>query len=207
MSIPVAVKLTSVKTGEEKIFGSLAQASEFLKRSKGYLRWKIYDEQTDIVKSQWKEEFILTFIGEGRRRDWKPKPRKKGPPREYYPITFQLCSECARAVGFCPWSAKLEPVPGWDAEPTRNLADGSASFHIKGCPLHIKDAPTVLGRKKQRKMLMEELEREIREGKREAKAGPAETAPACKRGDPRAVAQAMAEAAARASDKRERALC
>lgn len=207
MSTPMAVQLTSVTTGEEKIFGSLAQACEFLKRSKGYLRWKIYDEQTDRVVSQWKEEFVLVFVGEGRRRDWTPKPKRERRPREYYPIVFQLCTECARASGFCPWSAFLEPVPGWEAEQTENVTDGTTSYHVKACPLLVRDAPTANGRRAQRRMLMEELEREIREGKREAKAGAAASAPACKRGDPRAAAQAMTEAIARASDQRGCALC
>ena len=211
MSIPVAIKLTSVKTGEEHTFGSIAQAAEWLQRSKCYFDWRIKEKNSDHVTGAWGEEFVMEKIGLGKRRDYyfktdhpKKRPNPLPPCCQMVP---QLCIHCARAVGFCLWSAWLEPVPGWDAVETKNGSDGVTSYRIKACPEYIQDAPTPEGRMMQRKMLMEELEHENRrEGKPRA-AGCAASAPACKRCDPRAIAQALAEAVAGASDQRERAEC
>ena len=54
-----------------------------------------------------------------------------------YPQT--LCWCCARATGFCRWSAYLRPVPGWKAEPTKkNTAE--SSFMVYECPQFVRDA-------------------------------------------------------------------
>ena len=59
--------------------------------------------------------------------------------KNVYPET--LCWDCQRAVKQCPWSARFQPVPGWDAEPTRiATAFGTIpSFHVKSCPMHVPD--------------------------------------------------------------------
>ena len=206
MSIPVAVKLTSVKTGEEHIFGSIAQAAEFLKRSKCYFDWRIKEKGSYHVTGTWGEEFVMEKIGLGKRRDYGYKtehPRKRpNPLPPCCQMVPQLCISCARAVCFCSWSARLEPVPGWDAVETKNGSDGGTSFLILACPEYIKDAPTPEGRMMQRKMLMEELENENRKEGKPRTAGYTASAPACKRCDPRTIAQALAEAAAGASDQR-----
>ena len=206
MSAPKAIRLTSVKTGKEFVFGSVAQAAEFLKRSKGYFFWKLDNLQTNHVESREGEEYILEFIGLGHRRDWTWKPEKdrNGPPREYSAMVCQLCTGCARAVGFCEWSAGLEPVPGWDAIETKNFSDEGPGYQVRGCPKYLPDAPTKEARKLQRMKLMEELMHENR-GKR--KAGTKAPASAGKGSCIRTAAQAMAAAAAGTSDQREREIC
>lgn len=54
-----------------------------------------------------------------------------------------LCWSCENAVPDkhgrgCPWSRKLQPVPGWIAKKTNKSADGD-SCHIIGCPLYAPD--------------------------------------------------------------------
>lgn len=55
-----------------------------------------------------------------------------------------ICFDCARAVGGCPWSRRFEPVPGWKAKAiTRSLGtnkgeyDGHLvdTYEITACPL------------------------------------------------------------------------
>lgn len=69
-----------------------------------------------------------------------------------------ICFDCQRATGECPWSAldpetgepAFRPVPGWTAEPVRYAmqrydSDGRMmyddSFHITACPLYLPDPP------------------------------------------------------------------
>lgn len=206
MSIPKAIRLTSVKTGEVLVFGSVAQTAEFMKRSKGYFFWKLENLQTNHVESRDGEEYIMEFIGVGHRRDWnwKAEKERKGPPREYSMMVCQLCTGCARAVGFCEWSARLEPVPGWDAIESKNMSDEGSGYQVKGCPKYLPDAPTKEERKLQRMKLMEEL---VRENREKRKTGPAASSPAVQGEHIRAAAQAMAAAAAGASDQRECTVC
>lgn len=61
----------------------------------------------------------------------------------------QPCWSCAKACGGCAWSAKFEPVPGWDAkESTIKYNDGTPktpkirnvrSYIIKSCPEYEPD--------------------------------------------------------------------
>ena len=206
MSIPKAIRLTSLETGEQHTFGSIAQTAEFMKRSKGYFFWKIDNLKTNIVENREGEQFVLELIGVGHRRDWqwKPEKEKKGPPREYCMMACQLCTGCARAVGFCEWSAGLEPVPGWDAIETKNFSDEGPGYQVRGCPKYLPDAPTKEARKLQRMKLMKELMHENR-GKR--KAGTKAPASAGQGDRIRAAAQAMAAAAAGTSDQRGCEIC
>ena len=57
----------------------------------------------------------------------------------------QLCWSCGKACGGCNWSARLEPVQGWDAEPCRRVYRDAAigtryvdSYIIRGCPEYVK---------------------------------------------------------------------
>lgn len=57
-----------------------------------------------------------------------------------------MCQGCARAVGACPWSRDLVPVPGWDADETiarlfhKNGIDiDTGSYLVKKCPLFRAD--------------------------------------------------------------------
>lgn len=65
--------------------------------------------------------------------------------------TTQLCWTCRKACGGCSWSergadgkVKFEPVPGWNAVPTRRSRDGKTvmeSYCIKACPEYEPDPP------------------------------------------------------------------
>ena len=62
-----------------------------------------------------------------------------------------LCWSCANCVPDCkgrgcPWSERFEPVPGWEAEPTRIVSYFEAgkphivdSYHVKKCPMFKED--------------------------------------------------------------------
>lgn len=57
----------------------------------------------------------------------------------------QLCWRCKNACGGCNWSANLEPVQGWDAEPCRRVYRDSAvgtryidSYIIRKCPEYVR---------------------------------------------------------------------
>lgn len=71
------------------------------------------------------------------------------------PNKTNICFDCARACGGCPWSeidpetgkVRFEPVPGWTATPTTiknwHSSDGSTvaeTYHITACPLFTKDS-------------------------------------------------------------------
>ena len=184
---PLECSLTSKTNGEEFVFSSMLQASDFLQYSKGYIQDRLRRQNTDIMRNKKTgEEYVFKVLGKGQRRDCNPKQQPKGLRKPMQP-----CAYCARAVGFCPWSKDSTPVEGWDAVPS-----SEGSYQINFCPLFWRDAETPAGRRKQRKILLEELENET--GAR-IKAGPAASAPACKRCDLRAAARAMAEAAAGAS--------
>ncbi len=49
----------------------------------------------------------------------------------------QLCWDCRKATGLCPWSAWQEPVEGWTATPTviDDLGEKIRSYKITACPL------------------------------------------------------------------------
>ncbi len=51
----------------------------------------------------------------------------------------QPCWDCANACGGCPWSAKFQPVPGWDAEPViirNHLNRGEENFSAKSYKIY-----------------------------------------------------------------------
>lgn len=67
---------------------------------------------------------------------------------------MQPCWTCLRYCGGCPWSARFEPVPGWDAEPVKKSANNTNlpldTYDIKSCPMYINDGslpPEERGRK------------------------------------------------------------
>lgn len=66
----------------------------------------------------------------------------------------QLCWTCANATGFCEWSRKGKPVPGWDAEGLIvKLPDHRVmlSYDIMHCPKYRYDGKSVLNREKEMK--------------------------------------------------------
>ena len=172
MSAPQAVELTNIKTGEKHTFWSHAVACDFLGRSTAYMKHKIITaDGTTIVSSDKGEDFYCEEIGPGQRRDavdLEGKKRKGAPPEVRYPFNYQLCSSCERAVGFCSWSKRLDPVEGWDAEPSiikvhksgrdnqKVIYEEYAGWRVRDCPLFIPDGKTKEERRKIRQMLKEE---------------------------------------------------
>jgi hypothetical protein len=54
---------------------------------------------------------------------------------------FALCWDCYHATNpeyACSWSARLEPVPGWEAELVSNK--GFQTYLVRSCPLFDQDA-------------------------------------------------------------------
>ena len=54
-----------------------------------------------------------------------------------------ICWDCGNALGGCSWSARLEPVEGWEAEPTQKAqfrGEPLQSFLVKECPRFQRDA-------------------------------------------------------------------
>ncbi len=55
----------------------------------------------------------------------------------------QLCWDCQRAIGLCPWSQRGEEVKGWTATktliPNGCESEYTESYKITKCPLFIKD--------------------------------------------------------------------
>ena len=54
-----------------------------------------------------------------------------------------ICWDCRKARGGCTWSAELEPVEGWEAEPTvrkPGTKDEMHSFIVYDCPEFERDA-------------------------------------------------------------------
>ena len=61
----------------------------------------------------------------------------------YFNKKDQLCWSCDKACnGGCSWSARLEPVKGWEAEPIKVKCESGRyidSFRIRSCPLYRKE--------------------------------------------------------------------
>lgn len=171
MATPWVISLTDVETGRFQTFASLIKASEFLGHSKQYLKSRLADEKRS--KSAFSvdgKEYKVRIESIGRK---KPVHKKK-PEVQYvfdgYEIrhlnnhSSQLCTECARAVGFCEWSKHLKPVEGWEAVPTmiKHMNKRSStnteilvtdSYRVISCPMFIEEGKTVEERREQRKML------------------------------------------------------
>ena len=183
MASPMGICLENVNTGEIRTFGSMIQASEFLGRSNQYIQARISKTaEPEYAIDKDGNKYKLSTYGTGKRKDarleHKKQPKTKEPWKcEGYEVrnlmnhTTQLCTVCARAVGFCSWSRYLQPVDGWEAVPTKIRHMGrhenekvtsiyeTNSFRVVSCPLYIQDGNTSEERRKQRKMLMEEMER------------------------------------------------
>lgn len=109
----------------------------FLKQPSGWLRaylnrlgYKHYMRRGD--------EFIGSADQDGVReriRSWAQTP-----PKHEKRDSSTLCWDCAKAYGGCSWSAKFEPVEGWDAEATARehhrlgILQDWTSYHVKACP-------------------------------------------------------------------------
>lgn len=48
-----------------------------------------------------------------------------------------LCIDCRRATGACPWSCAFRPVRGWTAELV--FLGKDITYHIEGCPIFVPD--------------------------------------------------------------------
>ena len=63
------------------------------------------------------------------------------PHPQTHNIRHTLCWDCHHATNpdrVCPWSACLQPVPGWTAIPTHNK--DFESYIVTDCPLFERDA-------------------------------------------------------------------
>ena len=69
---------------------------------------------------------------------------------------MQPCWTCTKYLGGCPWSARFEPVPGWEAKPVKRRAMPHSAkeyvdtYDIKFCPMYENDGslpPEERGRK------------------------------------------------------------
>lgn len=168
MPISYKVCLTDVQTGEEKIFKSTVKASEYLKRSKMYIKVRL-GRANKVAYGIDGKEYKITVLSVEKvtSKPKKPKDPANAKYAGYKPAT--LCYECARSVSFCPWSKRGEAVEGWNAVPTK-LKNGQSrngsgqvvpesvvdSYHVIDCPLFIQEGKTVEERRAQRKMLIEE---------------------------------------------------
>lgn len=63
---------------------------------------------------------------------------------------MQKCWTCENATGKCSWTEfdsetgkiKFQPVPGWDAKPTRRRLCGKTimeSYEVRDCPQYVPD--------------------------------------------------------------------
>lgn len=200
MSVPLAIRITSKETGEQRVFSSLQQGNEFLGRSKGYLQNRIREQGRMSGENLDGEEFDVEILGKGLRRDLQEGQTPRNSPGIYIQT---LCWKCARASGFCRWSKELKPMEGWKASGTQisNHNSECESYFVENCPAFMQDGKTIEERKIQRKMLEEELEHEEERKKRTAAHSTASAA--AKRAGIRAAAQEMAKAAAGAPVLRE----
>lgn len=67
---------------------------------------------------------------------------------DYLVPSGQPCWNCKKACGGCVWSAKLQPIPGWDAKPIRRRTGNSKgevvfmdTYSIKSCPQFEREEP------------------------------------------------------------------
>ena len=157
----VGICLTSLSTGDSRWFGSLYDATAWLGRSAGYINYCI---KHDAIATNYE-------TGEGFKcsREAPIEHKVKLMPVIHQNITGlnlmsmlqkSICNNCARSVGFCSWSSKLDPVDGWDAVQSYDTEGMPYSYCVRKCPLYMADGETEKERKEQRKMLMEELENE-----------------------------------------------
>ena len=137
--------LTSLWTGEQYKFDTARDAANFLGRSHAYLN-SCDRGGTVLTQKETREQFTKTML---------PKTKGEKNPVDFK-YTWQLCADCARASGLCPWSQFLEPIPGWVAIRTYDSEGKPYSYEIIRCPLFVKDAETTEGRKKHRRKLLEE---------------------------------------------------
>ena len=64
-----------------------------------------------------------------------PKPKRNAARKERGKPGSQLCWDCAKATGLCPWSRMHRPVEGWTAEKVET--NEFTTYHITACPLFI----------------------------------------------------------------------
>ena len=74
-------------------------------------------------------------------------------PWDFINAKLTLCWSCQNACGGCSWSEydpktgkiKFEPVPGWEAIPTKISMQGRVekigSYRVIKCPLYVPDPP------------------------------------------------------------------
>jgi hypothetical protein len=53
--------------------------------------------------------------------------------------SYSLCWDCAKATGYCNWSAYLRPVKGWVAKEVWKEQTGQG-YLVINCPEFVRDA-------------------------------------------------------------------
>lgn len=125
--------LTSKSTGEQHIFETTKEASEFLHREISAMRRAAANGLT-VSHFFTGERFDIIILG-------KPKKQQE---RQQKPK--QLCFTCQKAVCGCSWSRNFIPVDGWTATPTKIKQGGNTvkkticeSYLITACPEYVED--------------------------------------------------------------------
>lgn len=116
--------LISEDTGKEYHFISGREASYFLHHAKSYVTYCAYHGLT-LRHGDTGERFTILYPDQ---REEGPKPKR---------TKEQLCCSCRKAYGGCAWSARFEPVEGWEANPTiikQELGREIESYEILKCP-------------------------------------------------------------------------
>ena len=111
------------ETGEEIHFYSTRRASAFLQRSRGYVSQCVANKVA-ITHSETGECYQFRYDNPSKEQVQHVRKR------------MQPCCTCKKFAGGCAWSARFEPVKGWDAVPTRINQGGvmSDSYMIINCP-------------------------------------------------------------------------
>lgn len=122
----VPCTLKNELTGEMISFDSTNAADVFLKRGQGYVR-RYLSRQWQITNSDG-IPFTATLA---------EKTTLKKCSFNSKDYVMQLCWECGKAVGGCPWSKRFEPVPGWTAVATKVKQQTTMldTYCIIACPL------------------------------------------------------------------------
>ena len=120
--------LTSKSTGEKLDFKIAREASDFLQRTRTYVSSCMYNG------------FAMTHAVTGEKYTCKYRKPRGGIPT-HKPHKDQPCWTCTKSCGGCSWSARFEPVEGWEAKETaihhgfyHGKARDEASYAIIRCP-------------------------------------------------------------------------
>lgn len=109
----------------------------YTEAEKAFLRAN-FNRMTYRQMAEWLERTERSVQRQSVRLGMRRKEQRKRKVGE------TLCWSCARAAGaggVCPWAARLKPVPGWEAQPTKIYENGAAedSYCVLDCPLYLEE--------------------------------------------------------------------